>query len=65
MMPNTATRWGWPSKLLHWSAALAILILVLHGWWMTHMTPRPERALNPSQHAGAASHSAPAKSIGS
>jgi cytochrome b561 len=50
-MRNSATSWGWPSKLFHWVAALAILILLLHGWWMTHMTPRPERAANYVWHA--------------
>ena len=34
---NSTISWGWPSKLFHWIAALAILILLVHGWWMTHM----------------------------
>ena len=28
-----------------------MLILLLHGWWMVHMTPRPERAVNYAWHA--------------
>ena len=28
-----------------------ILILLVHGWWMTHMTPRPERLANYAWHA--------------
>ena len=28
-----------------------ILILIVHGWWMTHMTPRPERLANYAWHA--------------
>jgi len=51
MTRNSIIGWGWPSKLFHWAAALAILILLLHGWWMTHMTPRPERAANYAWHA--------------
>src|SRR6476646_2443080 len=51
MLRNTATGWGWPAKLLHWIGAIAILILLGHGWWMTHMTPRPERLANYAWHA--------------
>ena len=42
MVRNTNTNWGWPAKALHWIAAMAILVLLIHGWWMTHITPRPE-----------------------
>ena len=28
-----------------------ILILIVHGWWMTHMTPRPERLANYAWHS--------------
>jgi cytochrome b561 len=48
---NSMTRWGWPAKALHWIAALAILLLLGHGWWMTHMTPRPERLANYAGHS--------------
>jgi cytochrome b561 len=51
MTRNTNAEWGWPSKLLHWVAALAVLILLLHGWWMVHMTPRAERSVNYAWHA--------------
>jgi len=51
MIRNTATQWGWPAKLLHWIAAIVILVLLVHGWWMTHMAPRPERFANYSWHA--------------
>src|SRR5260370_33282624 len=28
-----------------------ILLLLVHGWWMTHMTPRPERLANYAGHS--------------
>ena len=48
---NTATTWGWPAKALHWIGAAMILLLLVHGWWMTHMTPRPERLANYAGHS--------------
>jgi cytochrome b561 len=51
MIRNSTTLWGWPAKLLHWIGALAILVLLVHGWWMTHVTPRPERLTNYAWHA--------------
>jgi cytochrome b561 len=48
---NSTTRWGWPAKMLHWLSALIILLLLGHGWWMTHMTPRPERLANYAGHS--------------
>lgn len=51
MIFNSTTVWGWPAKLLHWIAAVMILLLLVHGWWMTHMTPRPERLANYAGHS--------------
>jgi cytochrome b561 len=53
LLRNTAYGWGWPAMVLHWLAAVAILILLGHGWWMTHeMLPRsPERLTSFSWHA--------------
>ncbi|MCC6778297.1 MAG: cytochrome b [Hyphomicrobiales bacterium] len=51
MLRNTRSVWGWPAKLLHWTAAVVILLLLVHGWWMVHMTARPERFANYSWHA--------------
>ena len=51
MIGNSSTAWGWPAKTLHWMGAVMILILLLHGWWMTHMTPRPERLANYAWHS--------------
>jgi cytochrome b561 len=48
---NSATAWGWPAKTLHWIGAAMILVLLTHGWWMTHMTPRPERLVNYAWHS--------------
>ena len=44
-------RLGWPAKGLHWMAALFILLLLAHGWWMTHMAPRPERLAHYAGHS--------------
>jgi cytochrome b561 len=51
MVRNSTAAWGWPAILLHWIAALVILVLLVHGWWMVHMTPRPERLANYTWHA--------------
>ena len=51
MTCNSKTDWGWPAKALHWVGAAMILILLVHGWWMTHMTPRPERLANYAWHS--------------
>jgi cytochrome b561 len=51
MLRNTTVVWAWPAKLLHWIAAIAILILLVHGGWMTHMAPRPDRLTNYNWHA--------------
>ncbi len=40
MLRNTTATWGWGAKALHWIGALAILLLLGHGWWMTHLAPR-------------------------
>src|SRR5262245_38884206 len=51
MTRNSTTDWGWLAKALHWVGAAMILILLVHGWWMTHMTPRPERLANYAWHS--------------
>jgi cytochrome b561 len=43
---NSKTAWGWPAKTLHWIAAA-----LGHGWWMTHLAPRPERLAHYAGHA--------------
>ena len=51
MWRNSTSAWGWPSILLHWIGAAFILVLLVHGWWMTHLAPRPERVANYAWHA--------------
>src|SRR5262245_10145310 len=51
MLRNTAAAWGWPAKLLHWIGAAAILVLLVHGWWVTHVAARPGRIANANWHA--------------
>ena len=51
MIGNSATTWGWPAKLLHWVGAILILLLLGHGWWMTHMAARPDRFAHYAGHA--------------
>jgi cytochrome b561 len=51
MTRNSTTDWGWPAKILHWVGAVLILLLLVHGWWMTHITPRPERLANYAGHS--------------
>lgn len=51
MTRNSTTTWGWPAIALHWIGAALIILLLAHGWWMTHMAPRPERLANYAGHA--------------
>jgi cytochrome b561 len=51
MIRNSSSAWGWPAKALHWISAVAIVVLLAHGWWMTHMTARPDRLANYAWHA--------------
>src|SRR5262249_4295262 len=51
MIRNSTTAWGWPAIVLHWVGAALIVVLLAHGWWMTHMTARPDRLANYSLHA--------------
>ena len=52
MIANTKLAWGWPAIVLHWVAAVLIILLLGHGWWMTHMAPRPDRLAHYAGHAG-------------
>src|SRR5262249_27333371 len=41
---------------LHWLGAALIIVLLAHGWWMTHLAPRPDRLPNYSLHAAPGYH---------
>jgi cytochrome b561 len=51
MVRNTAMGWGLLAKAMHWGGAALILVLLGHGWWMTHLAPRPDRLANYAWHA--------------
>ena len=51
MTRNSTKVWGWPAKALHWIGAAIILLLLGHGWWMTHMAPRPDRLAHYAGHS--------------
>ncbi len=52
MMTNSRSAWGWPAIALHWLGAALILLLLGHGWWMTHLAPRGDRLAHYAGHAG-------------
>lgn len=41
MVRNSISAWGWPSVVLHWLGAAIIFVLLVHGWWITHLAPGP------------------------
>jgi cytochrome b561 len=51
MIRNSTTEWGWAAKAWHWIGAAMIILLLGRGWWMTHMTLRPERLANYAGHS--------------
>jgi cytochrome b561 len=51
MIRNSSAAWGWPAIVLHWLGAALIVVLLAHGWWMTHFAPRPDRLANYGPHA--------------
>jgi len=48
---NSTSRWGWPAIALHWVGAVLIVLLLGHGWWMTHFASAPQRAEHYAGHA--------------
>ena len=51
MIRNSPAAWGWPAIALHWVGAALIIVLLAHGWWMTHLAARPDRLANSGLHA--------------
>src|SRR5258708_1676566 len=52
MLRNSPREWGLAAKVLHWLGATLILLLLAHGWWMTHMVARgPERLAHYGGHS--------------
>lgn len=51
MLRNSTQAWGMPAKLLHWIGAALIVVLLVHGWGMTHLLPRDARLAHYSWHA--------------
>ena len=51
MIRNSSAASGWPSIVLHSLGAALIVVLLAHGWWMTHLAPRPDRLANYGLHA--------------
>lgn len=51
MIGNSATAWGPVSRFLHWVAAVFIVFLVVHGWWMTEFAAREARIAHHAWHA--------------
>jgi cytochrome b561 len=51
MTGNTKSSWGAVSRWFHWSLGLAIIGLIAYGWWMNHLTARPDRFFHRSIHS--------------
>src|SRR5262249_37176217 len=51
MTGNTKSTWGAVSRWFHWILGLAIIGLIAYGWWMNHMTARPDRFFHRSIHS--------------
>lgn len=51
MLGNSVTSWGVMARVIHASAALLILVLLGHGWWMVEFPPREVRVFHYSWHA--------------
>ena len=51
MVGNSPTGWGSVSRSFHWILGLTIIAMIAHGWWMNHITARPDRFLHRSIHS--------------
>jgi len=43
MLENKSDRWVFPMRLMHGIGMGLVLILIIHGWWMTEFAPREAR----------------------
>jgi cytochrome b561 len=51
MIRNTNTSWGSIARLFHWGLGITVIGMLAYGWWMNHMTARPDRLFHRSIHA--------------
>ncbi len=43
MLGNRSDAWGLPIRVMHGIGMGLVLILIIHGWWMTEFAPRESR----------------------
>jgi len=48
---STNSNWGRVSRAFHWSLGVAIIAMLVYGWWMNNVAPRPDRLFYRSIHA--------------
>ncbi len=51
MIRNTGSNWGSVSRWFHWGLGLAIIGMIVYGWWMNHFPARADRFFFRSIHA--------------
>ena len=51
MLRNTASSWGRLSRWFHWGLGFVIIGMLAFGWWMNHISARPDRLFYRSIHA--------------
>ena len=51
MIKNSKSGWGSVARWLHWGLGLAIIAMIVYGWWMNHIPARADRFFHRSLHA--------------
>jgi len=51
MLGNRSDAWGLPMRIMHSIGMVLVLILIVHGWWMTEFAPREIRFNQYAWHA--------------